>query len=535
MSDLIRFKSWGRVAALGLLLGALSACDGLLEVDIPHILTDAALEGPATAEVQVNSLIAQVECGSSTFAYIALGHEDVLASVAGIGGNNALYRSTPDTGGGCDTNSANGNWFDQFMSARASGSRDPALFPLAPQADGDSRGVYDRIQGDPDWAGIDAAFGERLSAIAALYITAALTHFGEFYCEMGFDGSEPFAPDATLAMAQQWADRALSHMPSDFAMPFGISTSARDMAVALRARIKWAQGDLAGADTDAATITQGWTAWITRESGEQRRNKIFHAAQSVSFAAMVGKIDWWDSAVRSANPATGSKWPATIPFTGYIFLGIGPDGETVDAAGYPMVWAEEIRDTDTANFDVPIPLGNGAIQDPRVTHDIKSVQGPGRFEVLTKYAAEGDDIPLVGWKEMVLIQAEYDWSIGALAAAIAHVNTIRAATSALPIKGAYETTLLASASHVRNVILEERRRALFAEGARYWSTKIQNTDLLWFPRAEGQTTFQAYPLGGGVRLEFVTDEYTNNELWVAVGGEDLKGTVCAADEAPIIL
>lgn len=531
MSDLIRFKSWGRVAALGLLLGALSACDGLLEVDIPHILTDAALEGPATAETQVNSMIAQIECGTSVFAYIALGHEDILASVAGIGGGNAIYRSTPDTGGGCDTSSANGNWFDQFMSARASGSRDPALFPLAPQAAGDSRGVYDRIQGDPDWAGIDAALGNRLSAIAAIYVTAALTHFGEFYCELGFDGSEPISPDATLAMAQQWADRALTHMPSDFAMPFGISTSARDMAVALRARIKWARGNLAGANTDAGTITQGWTAWITRESGEQRRNKIFHAAQSVSFAGMVGQIDWWDSGIRNANPATGMKWPATIPFTGYIFLGIGPDGETVDAAGYPMFWAEDLRD----GSDDPISLANGAVPDPRVTHAIKSVQGPGRFEVLTKYAAEGDDIPLVGWKEMVLIQAEYDWSVGALAAAIAHVNTVRAATSALPITGAYETTLLASASHVRNVILEERRRALFAEGARYWSTKIQNTDLLWFPRAEGQTTFQAYTLGGGVRLEFVGDEYDNNQHWVDLGGDDIKGTFCPVGEAPIIL
>ncbi len=532
MSDLIRFKSWGRVAAFGLLLGALSACDGLLEVDIPHILTDAALEGPATAETQVNSMIAQIECGTSVFAYIALGHEDVHASVAGIGGNNALYRSTPDTGGGCDTSSANGNWFDQFMAARAGGSRDPALFPLALQAEGDSRGVYDRIQNDPDWqASLGGAEGEKLSAIAALYVAIALTHFGEFYCEIGIDGSEPMGPDAVLTMAGQWIDRAFTHMSSDFVMPFSISTSAHDMGYALRARIKWAQGDLAGANTEAAKITEGWTAWITRESGEQRRNKIFHAAQSVSFAGMVGQIDWWDSGVRSVNPATNALWPTTIPFTGYIFLGISPEGQTVDAAGYPMRWAKTLRDAS----DDPISLGNSATPDPRVTHAIKSVQGPGRFEVLTKYKSEGDDIPLVGWKEMVLIEAEYDMSTGALAAAIAHVNIVRAATEATLISGGHMTTLLGSQAHVRKVIIEERRRALFAEGARYWSTKIQNTDLLWFPRAEGQTTFQAYPLGGGVRLEFVGDEYDNNQHWVDAGGDDLKGTLCAADEAPIIL
>ena len=117
MPNMIRSKRWGRTAALGLLLGALSACDGLLEVDLPHLLTDAALAGPETAETQMNSIVALFECGSSGFGFVAMGHEDVIESVAGIGSGNARYSRVPQTGG-CDGSSSDGDYFDQFMGAR---------------------------------------------------------------------------------------------------------------------------------------------------------------------------------------------------------------------------------------------------------------------------------------------------------------------------------------------------------------------------------------------------------------------------------
>ena len=48
------------------------------------------------------------------------------------------------------------------------------------------------------------------------------------------------------------------------------------------------------------------------------------------------------------------------------------------------------------------------------------------------------------------------------------------------------------AAEIRLMIIEERRRQLFLE-ARFWSTKIRNTDLLWFPRGEGNTPLGAFP------------------------------------------
>ena len=161
-----------------------------------------------------------------------------------------------------------------------------------------------------------------------------------------------------------------------------------------------------------------------------------------------------------------------------------PDGSVLDAQNIPIRWAEELRDTATANFDVPIPSGNGSTADTRVPHVIKSVQGPGRFEVPDVYTAEGNDIPLVDWLEMRLIQAENANASSNFAAATGFIDEVRADAGLVDV-----TYGPATQADVRALIIEERRRTFFGTGgARYWSTKIQNTDLLWFPRWQGGLT-----------------------------------------------
>jgi hypothetical protein len=87
---------------------------------------------------------------------------------------------------------------------------------------------------------------------------------------------------------------------------------------------------------------------------------------------------------------------------------------------------------------------------------------------------------------------------------------------------------------VRDAILEERRREFYSEGGRYWSTKLRNLDVLWFPRGEGQTTTVArFSLQGGVRLAMPDAEYTRNPFLLARGGLDARGTGCAPAEAPV--
>jgi hypothetical protein len=487
----------------------LAACDGLLDVDFPHTITEEDLADVANAEQQVRSAIALFECGYSAFSWVALGHEGVLEPVAGIVGNVHVFTPTPFTGE-CDTNQQSGSWFDQVMGSRAMVSN------------ARSTGVYDRLLNE--W---HFSTEEPLSAMAALYMAAALDHFGEFYCEVAFDGGDLLAPDDVLAMAESWiSDRALLHVANagDFALPNGISTSAETMARALRARIRWARGDLEGAAADALSVPQGFTAWVTRESGRIRRNKVYDSATSAGFSQMVPANHWWNPAARSPNPATGLPWADPIPFTGYHFLGVMPNGRAVDDLGHPVVWASGRAPSPS---ELPISLNNGAVADSRVPHFMKSISGPSKPEVPSRYASVQDDIPLVSWKEMWLIRAEHEGGQGA----IDRVNELRSAAG-LPLV-TYIDGATATPIQIRSMLLEERRRAFYLEGGRYWSTKIQNVDVLWFPRGEGFTWSGAYALRGGVRLAMPDAEYTTNPHFVARGGLAARGTGCDPLEAPV--
>ncbi len=526
----IDYRRWGRVGQCLAMSGALAACDGLLDADLPHLLTDAAIEGSGTAETQVYSAIALFECGYTAFGLIALGHEDVMESIAGAGQQHQ-YQVTPAVGN-CDLTSANISWYSPVMAARAMLTTDPAK--LVSTGLGTGKGVYDRI--NDEWAlGLP---GERLSAIAAIYTAASLTHFGEFVCEASIDGSDLVTPTEMLNLADVWAGRALTHIGNfgDFAMPYGIASSAREMATAIRARARWANRDFAGAAADAATVlssNQTFNAWITREAGETRRNKIYHAATEVGFSGGLGVNTWWNPQLRSPNPVTGQLWANPIPHTGYLFLGIMPDGRTLEAGNVPVRYAEEFRELGQG----PELLNNGAVPDTRVEHFKKSIQGPQPREVPARYSAENDDVPYMTWEELRLIQADNDLATGNLQSAIGHVNALRDAHGLPTISGAYLTTLLGSAEQVRHVLLEERRREFYAEGARYWSTKIQNTDVLWFPRNEGATPFNGYNLLGAVRQQLPTNEYIQNPYFVERGGLDARGTGCTSlfgSQAPVV-
>ena len=507
---------------------SVSACDHTPIVISPPDPNGAEFQ----AEFRVASAIALFECGYSAFGTMALGAEGVMESVAGVAPGTHIYDHTPDTGP-CDSSSANDSWFDQIMGARALISDAPTR--LAPTSQGDGRGVYDMLQDEATWADFAAsATGERVSAIGAIYMAASLDHFGEFLCETALDRSDILSPSDVLGLAEEWiTNRALVHIAAaggDFEMPFGIASSAEDMAIGLRARIRWANGNLAGAAADASSIDDGFTAWVTRDLGQTRRNKIFHHATEVGFSAMLGVNDWWNSAIRRPNPATGLQWEDPIPFTGYLFLGIMPDGRTLEVGNLPVRWAEEVRD---ANWD-PVPLANGAVSDSRVTHMYKAVSGPKLREVPTRYNSEADDIPLVSWEEMRLIEADYAHATGDLAAAIDLVNVLRADKLLPEVTGVYRTSLEADADEVRYLVLEERRREFYAEGGRYWSSEIQNTDLAWFPRAEGETPYQGYALQGAVRQQFVESEYEENPYFIAAGGLAARGTGCDPAEAPAI-
>ena len=551
-----------RTLVLGVSVGALGACDSLLEVELPHILTDDAISNITSAQIQANSIQALFECGFSAFSWMAMGHEDIFESVAGVAGGAHVYRTDPGTGA-CDGVQSSSVFFDQMMSARQMSSTAPALLG---NYGGSSTvpGLYDQLIAG-GWAAQLPGVGERLAAITSIYMGASLAHFGQFYCEGALDQGAMITGAQFTALAEDWlTNRALVHITNagTFAMPNGSTTgtgaSPTNAVLALRAQVRLAAGNLAGANADALTVlgsSPAFTFNATRESGAQRRNKVFDSGTSGSpFSGMLGINTFWNGAARAPNPATGALWPSTIPFTGYIFLGIQPDGRTLEANNTPVRWAQEARTPATATPpEVPVALtGTTAVQDPRVPHIFKSIQGPAKREVPNKYTAVEQDLPIVTWRELTLIRARFENEVSNnQGAAIALINAMRPGAAACTpvsaacvpnISGALNTALTngtddasivgtTDQQEMRMVILEEARREFFGgDGGRWWQWKIQNTDLMWFPRFEGSTSAGTYQLQGAVRMNWPTDEYERNPNFLP-GGLALRGAGCTAATA----
>jgi len=493
-------RRWGTAAALVLTVGAV-ACDSLLEVDLPAAVTSDALDNPGVAGIRVNSVMALFECAYSTFSMDASGYEDNWQRVSGVAGDYSEYNNTPG-GGTCDTGVYNQSYRDAFLIARGMGYEN-----------------HGKLKG---WGS-----SSQLIATNAFYTAAILDIWGEYFCENAIDGGPLLTNTQVLDLAEDWADTVLAYATTDFPITTTTGThssSIRTAAYGLRARIRWARhgaGDLAAAAVDAALVPTNHVSWVLREDGEKRRNMIASmqgnggGTQAAGFLQgpvhIKGAVDPY-GIDQLGNKPNGTPWPSPVPFTGYLNLAVETaTGRLVDDSGNALTTAVA-----------------GTQADPRVTHALGTTAG-GTDNIETKYKTLSDDIPLINWREMRLIQAQ---AAGPGATATALVNSIRPAGMPL-IQGAYQTLVESDNDAFRNMIIEETRRALWLEG-RFWSTKIQNTDKLWFPRSLGSwVNASVYRLGGGVRVLLDADEYQINQNFADAGGLALRGTGCAAAEAPV--
>ena len=488
--------SFRRAVRVGLIvaspIGALTACDSLLEVDLPASLTEDVLLDPTGVDSQISAVIGLFECGYSTFVWVASGREEVWEPLNGIIQTTARYGTRGNTGG-CDSNLDDNDYYDQFTTSRAQ-----------------AVDTYDRLTNL--WDDNDVADREQKQAIMALYSAAVLDVFGEFFCEMAIDAGPLMTAAETLALGETWIATALGHINNqpggDFVMPFGIATSAKTMAYGLRARMRWARNDGAGALADALLVPMGFTAFVIRETALQRRNKQ-HAMQESNLMVLYDDVHThWSG---GPNPETGQAWPNPLPFTGYSDLGILPDGRAVWDTGLPIRTAGVSRMT---------PAEDAAVPDTRVANTSRVTSEAGLRQEPTKYQSADEDVPLVGWQEMWLLRAELEGG----QAAIDRVNELRDFHMLPNVTYADP----ADAAEIRLMIIEERRRQLFMEG-RFWSTKLRNTDLLWFPRNSGETPLLGFAYGGGVRLLMPSDEYELNPNFDDVD----EATGCDQFERPV--
>jgi hypothetical protein len=503
------FQRQASAAALLCAVAAMGACDKLLEVDLPSAVTADALNDPSTAALQVNSVVGLVECGYSALVVWASGLEDNFQRVAGSGPGFTQYGDTP-SGGDCDTGVWDDSFVENLLVARGEGYRAYNQFLAST--------VPNR---------------ERLLSTLALYNAVTLGVFGEHFCEFAISSvdpetavvtfGQPMTPTDVLNVAEGWADTVLLRETAPAALTTVSGTITPNMQMTtygIRARIRYANGDLAGAAADAAMVTVGHMAWVLREDPEDRRNAIASIQGNANNTQAQGFLQGQVAVGANpgitelgSHPVAGTPyaggWPSPVPFTGYLNLAI----ET--ATGRAV--------SDVGN---PLTTGAGMTADTRVPHVVGNVSG-GPRPVQQKYTTLAADIPLLNWREMRLIQAE---NAGPSSAGVDFVNEIRTAAGLPLVAGAYRALVETDADAFDDLIIEERRRALWLE-ARFWSTKIQKNEKLWFPRRVGEwVNVSNYELNGGVRMLMPESEYEINPNF---GGLDARGTGCAAGERPV--
>jgi hypothetical protein len=473
------------IVAAGLSLGALSGCDSLLEVNLPASLTDEAVNDPQGALTLVNSIIGHFESGWNRKTWDSHGREHACEVIL----------QSPGVEDPCA--------FDATI--------DPDLYDPISISRSFAATLHAKLASD--WDASQVPDRDEFLALASIYEGANIEVMAEHLCEVTIDGGPLMTPAAAYAIAETRLTTAIAEVNSagDFEVMHGISTSAKSLAYGLRARVRWALGNLSGALADANEVPQGFTAWVTREPGLARRNLAAHHGPIIGYAKLYGLIDFWHG---GSNPVTGAAWPSPLPFSGYRNLGILPDGRA-------------IRDEDqlpirtSGSTDGHPGIEATAVEDTRVKAIPGVIQGSSESTFLhARYLSEGDDLPWVNWKEMVLIAAEATGGQGA----IDKVNVLRTADN-LPLVTYADP---GNAQQIKEMIIEERRRALFLEG-RFYATKLLNPDLLWFPRAQGHSVEKGEAYNGAVKHLMPESEYVLNENLT----EALRATGCAPALQPV--
>ena len=473
-----------RGLALVLSMAVVAGCESALEVELPGQITPDGLYQPGQAALLVNSSIAHIECAYSDFiATQGSGGADVYQKPWFFFGTSHEYEPFISTAQ-CNTGEFSWGWWSWMQAGRFMGEQ-----------------AYESITG---WTAAEVQNRERLLAQAALYSAIPYGLIGEVTCEASYEGGPLMAWDESLAKAEEWLTKSLQHINTggDFALANGISSSAKTMATALRARYRFARGDLAGAVTDAAAVPTGFRAYISRDAvaDRTRQNRVNEAHHSTGLGTIQGPITWWSG---PPDPNTGQAWPAVIPFTGYQFLAISADGRAVTEDRYPITSELPPAAQGVTRRADPSTVDPNAVKDPRVDvflHEKLTVSYP--WWQTRKYRAPGEDMTMVSWEEMRLIQAEIAGGQGA----IDRVNEIRTAYNLPPVTYANP----GNATQIKNMLIEENRRSLFLEGTGFYTTKLRHN--LWFPRGVGFTPGTvARGYQGGVRMVMPDNEFELNE------------------------
>jgi hypothetical protein len=351
---------------------SLSACDGLLDVEIPGQLAAEDITKPSLIGIMINSVQADFECAYSNYAAFVGLFTDEWMSASSFGpGPEAV-----DKGEQVVAERGNVDCEESFMSSTSG-----HYLPLhVARVQGES--VFEIISNHDD-----ALVPNKSSVLATIqaYTGYALTALGESFCTMALDEGPLMQPDAVLALAEGKFTSAITLAGGD--------ADIVNWATLGRARVRLTLGKTAEALTDAMSIPAGFVKNVTRGTSPAR---VVNTHWSGNTNGRFWTLD--------VSYLTGSVTGGLFRATGGLMVS-GVNGVT----GLP----ETMVDTRLVGVDEEV-----------FGHDAQSP-----LWSTTKYANADDPIPLATWEEAQLIMAEVQGGQDAVDA----INRLRDAAPGGPL------------------------------------------------------------------------------------------------------
>jgi len=446
-----------------LLVLALSACEDLLEVDLPGSVTSDALDDAQLAETLVLSAQGDFECGFVD------------------------YMRFP------------GQWFEEFQNSSQSrpdalsGLRSALVAVYADPCDSGTGPIWvtiqlPRQQGQRAYdiiSGFDAALvpgKDFLLAKARFYEAYSIQLLGEQFCAVTFDAGPLMTPAQAYDSAVVKFTEAISLADASIAAASRVAeaTAVRYGSYVGRARARMYLGDAAGSIADATVVSNASAAvfneYLATYDGNpgRRRNRIFEINNTGN--AMMPHRDYTNLTI---NPANGLTFdPAT--------------GEHLSGVGVP---------------DPRVVVTIGPEADPR---GFTLYRRQRKYWASSNTAGYAVDIPFATWREARLMIAEQD-----PAQSVAIINELRRTIRGLPagVSGAalLQVPLLDATGltpdQIALAVREERRRELWMQG-----TQAGDKTRWGFPAWDAADEYgQALGAGGCMPLPYL-EETSNPNL-----------------------
>jgi hypothetical protein len=374
--NMIRIMKSARALTITMAFGPLvaaTACDSLLEVELPGTVPATSLDNPALARTLVNSALGRFECAYTSYVITSgvLANEFINASTW-LNLNTWGWKGLEvhSIAGGCPT-----------------GRDDTGIGAYTPlqQARYLAEEGARRIEG---FADTDVPNKSEMLAQLYAYAGFATVLLGEGYCEMALDLGPLMPLPEVFARAEQRFTTAITHAQA------ARNTNLELLATAGRARARLDKKDLAGAATDAEKIpdTFVYNAEYSTVNGI-RENRIFNLNRRNRYLSV--------EPVAYSNQRIGTAADSRLNITDSGLRG----------------------------------------------HDDQT-----RHWFQNKYNTAAAPIPMASWYEAQLILAEARPS-----EAVAAINRIRTKQNLAAVTPGGDALTM---------VLEERRRQLFAEGHR---------------------------------------------------------------------